>query len=162
MPHSRLQDELHQSVPFATPTTEAYLNLVRTHDRLSGEVTLFLKGRGISAPQYNALRILRGAGPDGLPSLAVAQRMVARVPDITRLLDRLAAKGWLRRTRSTEDRRVVMARITPKGRRIVDALDDPIVAFQQALLDHMTEEELATLNDLLAKARNSDLESGRD
>ena len=154
MPKSRLQEEIYQSVPFATPSTEAYLNIVRTHDRLSGDVARFLKKRGISAPQYNALRILRGAGAGGLPSLAVAQRMVARVPDITRLLDRLAAKGWLRRTRSKEDRRVVIARITPKGRRIVDALDDPIVIHQQNLLKHMSNKELGTLSSLLAKARS--------
>ena len=153
MPRSQLQKEIQQTKPFAAPAVEAYLNLLRTHDRVSGDVDRFMKQRGISQPQYNVLRILRGAGEDGLPSLAVAERMVARVPDITRLLDRIAAKGWIRRTRSTEDRRVVIARITPKGLRFMATLDDPILEHQRTTFGHMTAKDLRALSELLVKAR---------
>ena len=155
MPKSQLQQELQQSKPFDSPAVEAYLNLLRTHDRLAGDFARYMKQHGISQPQYNVLRILRGAGPDGLPSLAVAERMVTRVPDITRLLDRVAAKGWVRRTRSKEDRRVVIARITPAGLRFLEKLDAPLLDYQRTLLHHMSAKELATLNDLLVKARES-------
>ena len=155
MPQSRLQQEIRQTKPFASPVVEVYLNLLRTHDHLSGDFARFMKKKGISQPQYNVLRILRGAGKEGLPSLAVAERMVARVPDITRLLDRMAAKGWVRRTRSKEDGRVVIARITPKALRFLAKLDEPVLAFQQDLLGHLTKKELETLNTLLVKARSA-------
>ena len=103
MPTSRLAQEIQQGKPFEAPEIEAYLNLIRTHDLLEGNVARFLKQHGVSAPQYNVLRILRGAGQEGLPSLAVADRMVTRVPDVTRLLDRIAAKGWVKRERSKID-----------------------------------------------------------
>ena len=154
-PQSRLQEEIRQTIPFASPVVEVYLNLLRTHDHLSGDFARYMKKQGISQPQYNVLRILRGAGKDGLPSLAVAERMVARVPDITRLLDRMAAKGWVRRTRSKEDGRVVIARITPKALRFLSKLDEPVLEFQQDLLGHLSQRELQTLNTLLVKARSA-------
>ena len=154
MTQSRLQEELRQSKPFASPVVEVYLNVLRTNDHLSGDFARFLKKSGVSQPQYNVLRILRGAGRNGLPSLAVAERMVARVPDITRLLDRMAAKGWVTRTRSKTDGRVVIARITPKATRLVQRLDEPVLDFQKRLLGHMSRKELDTLNTLLVKARS--------
>ena len=153
MPTSHLQQELHQTKPFVSPEIEAYLNLVRTTDVLEGDVARFLKGHGISAPQYNVLRILRGAGEDGLPSLAVADRMVTRVPDVTRLLDRLAAKGWVKRERSKQDRRVVIARATAKGLRLLEKLEVPLHAFHKDMLGHMSRADLETLSALLVQAR---------
>ncbi len=153
MPKARLQDEIQQSKPFETAEVEAYLNLVRTNDLLEGNVARFLKEHGISAPQYNVLRILRGAGRVGLPSLAVGQRMVARVPDVTRLLDRCAAKGWIKRERSKVDGRVVTARATPKALRLLAKLDEPLVAFHTDQLGHMTRKDLRSLTELLTKAR---------
>ena len=153
MPKARLQDEIQQSKPFETPEVEAYLNLVRTNDLLEGNVARFLKEHGISAPQYNALRILRGAGTQGLPSLAVGQRMVARVPDVTRLLDRCAAKGWIKRERSKADGRVVIARTTAKALRLLAKLDEPLVAFHADQLGHLSRKDLRTLTSLLTKAR---------
>jgi DNA-binding MarR family transcriptional regulator len=153
LPQSRLQQELHQSKPFANAQVEAYLNLLRTHDRLHGDVLRFLKGHGISAPQYNVLRILRGAGDDGLPCLQIAERVVTRVPDITRLLDRLEAAGFVRRTRSEHDGRVVLSRITESGLELLADLDQPLLAFHDAMLGHMTTEELSQLSHLLEKAR---------
>jgi DNA-binding MarR family transcriptional regulator len=152
---SQLQQELQQTKPFANRAIEAYLNLLRTHDRLSGDFARYMKKHGISQPQYNVLRILRGAGKDGLPSLAVAERMVARVPDITRLLDRMAAKGWVRRTRSKEDRRVVIAQIAAAGTRFLAKLDVPVAEYQDDLLAHMSARELDSLNALLVKARGT-------
>ena len=155
MPSSRLQKELLQSKPFEAPEVEVHLNLLRTQDRIIGDFSRFLKQHGISQPQYNVLRILRGAGKEGLASLAVADRMVARVPDVTRVLDRMADKGWLRRVRSKLDGRVVLARITPKGMRLLATLDDPVLAFTRSQLGHMSRKDLATLNSLLVKARSA-------
>jgi len=156
LPNSRLQEELKQSVPFASPAVEAYLNLMRTADRLRSAFQQLFKAHGISDPQYNVLRILRGAGPDGLPSLAVAERMVTRVPDITRLLDRLAGCELVVRERSDDDRRVVIARITTKGLGLLERLDEPLVECHARLMAHMSERELDDLNRLLVRAREGD------
>lgn len=155
MKPSRLAAEIQQSKPFETPEVEAYLNLIRTTDLLEGNQARFLKQHGISAPQYNVLRILRGAGSGGLPSLAVADRMVARVPDVTRLLDRIAAKGWVKRERSKEDGRVVLAHITQAGLDLLAELDEPLLAFHCEQLGHLSPKQLAQLTDLLTKARGA-------
>ncbi len=152
-PASRLAVEIQQGRPFEAPEIEAYLSLIRTSDRLAGDVDRFLKQHGISQPQYNVLRILRGAGSEGLASLAVADRMVTRVPDVTRLLDRIAAKGWVKRERCKDDGRRVIARITRKGLALLAKLDEPLLAFQRAQLNHLSAEELTKLIELLAKAR---------
>lgn len=155
MARSRLQKEIRQTRPFDSPEVEAYLNLLRTHDRLHGDLKRFLKQHGISQPQYNVLRILRGAGDQGLPCLAVADRMVTRVPDVTRLVERLADAGLVCRDRSKADGRVVLTRLTPKGKRLLARLDDPVAAFHREQLGHMTRKELATLSRLLEKARDA-------
>jgi DNA-binding MarR family transcriptional regulator len=151
---SVLAKELSQSKPFEALEVEAYLNLIRTGDQLEGNVARFLKQHGISAPQYNVLRILRGAGTDGLPSLSVASRMVTRVPDVTRLLDRIAAQGWVKRERSKVDGRVVIARITAKGLKLLARLDEPLVEFNREQLGHMKRAELEQLIGLLERARS--------
>lgn len=153
MAKSRLQEEIQQEKPFASPEVEAYLNLLRTYDRLHGNVSRFLKGHGISAPQYNVLRILRGAEPGGLPCLQVAERLVARVPDITRLLDRLERGGHVSRERSPQDGRVVLVRITQAGLDLLAGLDEPLLAFQRTQLGHLSAEDLAMLSRLLERAR---------
>jgi DNA-binding MarR family transcriptional regulator len=151
---SRLQQELQQTRPFEGPEIEAYLNLVRAYDRLHGDFSRFLKRHGISQPQYNVLRILRGAGRDGLPCLTVGERMVTRVPDVTRLLDRMNAAGLVQRARSTVDGRVVLTRITPKGQKLLARLDEPVRRFHVEQLGHMDGKELAELIRLLEKARS--------
>jgi DNA-binding MarR family transcriptional regulator len=152
---SALAKELKQGKPFESLEVETYLNLVRTNDLQEGNVARFLKQHGVSAPQYNVLRILRGAGREGLPSLAVAERMVTRVPDITRLLDRLADKGWVTRERSPADGRVVLTRVAAKGRRLLTRLDEPLVAFHREQLGHMSRKDLKQLIKLLEKARKA-------
>ena len=150
---SALAREIKQGKPFGSPELEAYLNLVRTNDLLEGNIARFLKRHGVSAPQYNVLRILRGAEPEGLPSLAVADRMVTRVPDVTRLLERLVAKGWVQRSRSEHDGRVVIARITDAGMALLADIDEPLVTYHHEQLAHMSKDELVQLIVLLEKMR---------
>lgn len=153
---ANLRDEIRQTKPFESAQVEAYLNLRRTHDHLHGDIARFLKAHGISEPQYNVLRILRGAGEEGLPCLQIAERVVTRVPDITRLLDRLEAARLVLRARSESDGRVVIARITDKGLRLLADLDEPLLTFHRRKLGHLTREEIATLIRLLERARESE------
>ena len=155
-----LAREIKKRHPFALPAEEAYLNLVRTEACLTGLSEHVLKRAGLSAPKYNVLRILRGAadtgeaGPNGLPSLEVAARLVTRVPDITRLVDNLEAAGLVRRTRCTLDRRVVYVGITPAGTDALARLDAPLADFLRHAFDHLSAAELADLNRLLVKLRH--------
>jgi len=124
-----------------------------------------LKMHGLSEPTYNTLRILRGhrrraeAAGDGVrafpgaPCSVIARELVAQVPDLTRLVDRLCAAGLARRHRSEEDRRVVYVDITDLGLRSLDELEKPLVELHRAQLGHLSQRELATLNKLLVKAR---------
>lgn len=149
-----LADELRMSRPFQAPEIEAYLNLARTHDQLHAELNDMFKQHGITEQQYNVLRILRGAGETGLPSLEIAQRMVTRVPDITRLVDRMQKAELVARRRCDRDRRVVWVELTPAGRALADALEAPLARFHRDQLGHLSEHELELLNRLLEKARS--------
>lgn len=153
MSSGRLQQEIQQSKPFVLLEVEVQLNLMRTHDFLHAHTQQFFRPHGISSTQYNALRILRGAGPDGLPSLEVGARMVARVPDITRLLDRLEEKGFVHRERSSEDRRVIVARISQQGLQLLGELDEPVLGLNKEMLGHMSRRDLEELSRLLELAR---------
>jgi DNA-binding MarR family transcriptional regulator len=149
----RLQADIKQSRPFSRIEEEAYLNLLRTADALLQRESAMLKQHGLSQTQYNALRILRGAGEDGLPCGEIAERMITHDPDITRLMDRLEARGWVERSRSERDRRVVTARITPSGIELLDPLDEPINELLGRMLGHLNEANLRQLIDLLEQAR---------
>jgi DNA-binding MarR family transcriptional regulator len=151
---SPLQDQLKQPAPFRSAEAEAFLNVLRTSALLVGGLMEVLRPHALTQPQYNVLRILRGAGDAGLPSGEVAARMVTREPDITRLLDRMAERGLVARERSPVDRRVVTARITPAGRALADALDAPVEAMHARQLGHLTPDELRALNALLVLARD--------
>lgn len=131
---------------------DVFLELVRTTDRLSRGLVVVLKTESISATQYNVLRILRGS-PDGLPCGEVAARMITRDPDITRLFDRMEKGGLISRCRETVDRRMVMARITPDGMKLLARLDAPVEAAHRAQLEHLGKERLGELADLLTAAR---------
>jgi DNA-binding MarR family transcriptional regulator len=152
---SVLQEELKKRGPFAVPEEEVALNLSRTNDVIQCAFARLFKGHGISGPLYNVLRILRGEGRS-LPCLEVAARMVTRLPDITRLVDRLEALGLVTRSRTEEDRRVVLVTITEAGRRLLDVLDGPIGALLREQLGHLSPDEQAQLNHLLVKARRAD------
>jgi len=142
----------------------AYTALLRTADQLQARFAVWLKPRGLSPTQYNALRILRGAGADGLPCSQIGERMLTHDPDITRLVDRLAKKGWVARVRDPKDRRVVRAHITKKGLALLAELDKPLRAFIRELLAPACAENLRALlktcDALTASSHPS--EDGRD
>jgi len=131
----------------------AYLALLRTADRLQGKMAEWLKPHGLSPTQYNALRILRGAGPEGLACSEVGVRMINRDPDITRLVDRLEKRGLVARSRSKMDRRVVQASITPAGLQLLSGLDGPVSEFVRGLLGHLSPQRVQALIDLLEEAQ---------
>jgi len=147
-----LGDEIKKRDPFDSPEQEVALNLARTSDRHFGGFTRLFKGHGITAAQYNVLRILRGAG-EALPCQEIAGRMITQLPDITRLVDRLEEAGLVERSRTAEDRRVVLTKVTEPGLRLLGGLDGPVSALHKAQLGHLTGDELAELNRLLVKAR---------
>ena len=149
----KLRDEIRQRKPFGSLQQEAHLSIGRTEAVLQEGLERLLKPYGISATQYNVLRILRGAGADGLCRNEVRDRLINLMPDVTRLLDRMESAGLVTRARDTEDRRVVSTRLTKRGRELVDALDAPIAAEHRRRLGHMTEEQLGRLIELLALAR---------
>ncbi len=154
-----LQAEIRKQQPFDCPQQEAYLNLARTHSVLNAPFTALFKRHGLSEATYNVLRILRGAAKsghsEGLPCLEVAERMITRVPDITRLVDRLIAAGLVTRNRSSDDRRVVRVAITSRGLDILKELDRPIRHLHCEQLAHLSSQDLAELNRLLELARDA-------
>jgi DNA-binding MarR family transcriptional regulator len=137
----------------ACPEEEAFLDLLRTTDLLSRGPAQVLKAEDLSATQYNVLRILRGA-PEGLPCGEIASRMITRDPDVTRLLDRLEKRGLISRCRETNDRRTVMARITPDGLKLLTRLDEPVQATHRKQLGHLGRERLRVLTELLRLSRS--------
>jgi DNA-binding MarR family transcriptional regulator len=126
--------------------------MMRTCDLLSRGPAQVLKTEELSATQYNVLRILRGA-PQGLPCGEIANRMVTRDPDITRLLDRLEKRELISRSRETKDRRMVMARITPAGLKLLAGLDAPIQEVHRKQLGQLGQERLRALAELLHACR---------
>src|ERR1022692_4874770 len=122
----RLQAELKQKVPFGSREQEAYLSLLRTADALQTSVEAKLKTFGLTGTQYNALRILRGAEPEGLPCSEIGERMITRDPDITRLLNRLEKRGLVARARAKADRRVIYGKISALGLRLLREMDAPV------------------------------------
>jgi DNA-binding MarR family transcriptional regulator len=154
MSGGRLQQELKKRRPFDSPEQEAALNIARTADRFGICFARLFREYGLTPSQYNVLRILRGEGKP-LPILEVADRMVAVVPGITGLVDRLEGMGLLTRQRSTEDRRVVFVAITPKGLDLLGQLDGPEAALHKRLIGHLSPAELRELSRLLEKARRS-------
>jgi DNA-binding MarR family transcriptional regulator len=112
-----------------------------------------LKAHGLSPTQYNALRILRGAGDEGRACSEIAERMINRDPDITRLVDRLERRGLVVRSREGRDRRVITTRITPAGLELLRALDGPVEEFNRKMLGSLGEQQLQTLIRLLESAR---------
>ena len=148
-----LRTEIKQTRPFGSLQEEAYLSVIRTAAMLSHSFNDALKDRGITGTQYNALRVLRGAGPSGLCRNEVRDRLVARVPDATRLLDRLERMGLIERERGGDDRRVVTTRITPAGIRLLADLDEPTLALHQQQFADTDEAELRTLVSVLEHVR---------
>jgi DNA-binding MarR family transcriptional regulator len=149
----KLQAAIRQTRPFPSLEAEAFLNLQRSADALMRGLAELLRRADLSPTQYNVLRILRGAGPDGLSCGEVGERLVTRDPDITRLLDRMERRGLIARSRGRSDRRVVRVRITRDGLDLVNPLDVPIVALHRRQLGELGNRRLRTLIDLLEQAR---------
>lgn len=136
----------------ACPEEITFLELLRTTDMLSRGLITVLKTEDLSPTHYNVLRILRGAA-DGLPCGEIASRMITRDPDITRLLDRMEKRSLISRCRETKDRRMVMARITPHGLKLLARLDEPVQAAHRQQLGHLGRDRLGALTGLLRAAR---------
>ncbi len=149
----RIRRQVRQKKPFRRLEDEAFLNLQCTADALLQGVAAALKPVGLSPTQYNVLRILRGAGGGGLACREIAERMITRDPDVTRLLDRLEERRLVIRTRDREDRRVITTRITEEGLRILEKLDEPLAALHVQQLGHLGDEQLRSLIGLLELAR---------
>jgi len=148
-----LREEIGRAQPFEHIEEEAFLNLLRTHCALAEEPFQLFKSEGLSSPLHNILRILKGSEPEGLPSLEIAKRMVTRVPDITRLVDRLEKLGLVKRERSESDRRVVRVRITSKGSKKIERIRPNLLEIHKSQFSHFSRKEMETLNQLLVKAR---------
>ena len=155
MRRSGLQAELKQTRPFRSSGEEAAVALLRTADLLRREFAAVLAPTDITVQQYNVLRILRGAGAAGLPTLEIAERLIERAPGITRLVDCLEDAGLVARERSTEDRRAVVCRATSKGLALLAGLDEAVDAADESALGMLTERERRELIRVLEKVREA-------
>lgn len=147
------QRDIKQTKPFESPQHEAVVALLRTADVVRRRVATALSPAGLTPQQYNILRILRGAGPAGLPTLEIAERLIEQAPGITRLCDTLRAKGFVTRTRSGADRRVVTCRISEAGLAILARTDPMIARADREVFGETTQDELRTLIGLLDRVR---------
>ncbi|MGZ4777881.1 MAG: MarR family winged helix-turn-helix transcriptional regulator [Thermoanaerobaculia bacterium] len=154
MATTRIQQEIKQNKPFHSRKEEAAVALLRTTDLLRRMIGGVVESKGITAQQYNVLRILRGAGDHGLPTLDIAERMIEQTPGITRLIDRLETKDLVLRERCPTDRRQVFCRITRSGLRLLGSLDAPIRAAEERALSVMADRELTSFISLLDRARD--------
>lgn len=150
---SQILEELRQTRPLRSVQEEALLGLLRTADRLRRLGGGVVEPFGISNQQYNVLRILRGAGEEGLPTLEIADRLIEQAPGITRLLDRLEKKKLIRRRRRSQDRRQVLCWITPAGMELLARLDKPVTKFGREALNMLSENELRALVGILDRVR---------
>jgi DNA-binding MarR family transcriptional regulator len=150
---SRIQRELKQTRPFASAAQEAAVSLMRTADLIRRTVAVVVEAQGITPQQFNVLRILRGAGERGLPTLEIAERMIEQTPGITRLIDRLEAKELVARARCTTDRRQVFCCITRAGLALLTRLEQPLLEAEGDALGALSERELIQLVKLLDRTR---------
>jgi DNA-binding MarR family transcriptional regulator len=153
----RLAKEIKQTKPFALLEEEALLNLGRTYEHLQQRVAEVLKEHQLTPTQYNMLRILRGAGKDGLTCSQACERMITPDPDVTRLLDRMEGRNLIERERSKQDRRVVITKITPDGLDLTNRIDQPLATMLKTHLGHIGPDRLKDLIgtlELLREERN--------
>lgn len=148
-----LKQEIGQSRPFSSPAEEALLNLMRTADCLHRAMQRQIKPWGITSTQYNVLRILRGSQPGGLTCSAIGDRMITAEPDITRLLGRLKALKLVKQQRDKRDKRVVWTQISPAGLGLLAEMDPVVQRFPTELFQHLNEEQIETLIQLVELAR---------
>lgn len=153
-----LRDELGKRRPFEHPEQEAWINLMRSASVLDADFERLLDPHGLSMATYNVLRIVRGESAErtdvGIPCQMIGARLITRVPDVTRLVDRLERAGLVKRQRTSEDRRVVLVALTRKGMDLLARLDDPVRDLHKSQMRHLTKAEITTLSDLLYKLRH--------
>lgn len=156
---AKLREQVGKRDPFESPAQEAFLNLMRTTAALTGPFHTLFKRHSLTQASYNTLRILRGhhlaGAAHGVRASHIGAQMVVRVPDVTRLVDRLVDMSLAERGPCREDRRVVYVRITKAGLKLLDQLDEPVRQLHEQTMGHMDAEQLRTLNDLLEAARQS-------
>ena len=168
MTKQTLREQLNKSTGFDSPHEEAYLNIMRSAALLSGpEIGLFKSlDPPLSPASYNLLRILRGhknkGASEGVPSSTIGSQMVVRMPDVTRLVDRLERVGLARRAKCAKDKRVVYVAITDEGLAMLNSIDAKVQDLVRAQLDHMSDDELNTLSRLLERARNEEERTEHD
>ena len=148
-----LRDEIKQTKPFSSLEQEAQLSIVRTGAMMMDEIEQFLKPYGVTATQYNVLRILRGSEPDGLCRNELRDRMLTRMPDVTRLLDRMEEAGLVARTREDEDRRMVRSKITERGMKLLADVDGATQDEHKRRFRKLDDGQMRTLIDLLTVVR---------
>ena len=148
-----LQDEIKQTRPFRSSAEEVVVSVLRTAAVIQRHLAQVVEAHGVTIQQYNVLRILRGAGDAGLPTLAIRDRMVEEAAGITRLLDKLESAGYVVRERSTPDRRQVLCHITPKGEALITSLDGPMDVANQRAGSNLDDDERTQLIDLLGAIR---------
>lgn len=148
-----LQDELKKRNPFDSVEQEATLAIMRTSDLLENRLARLLRESGLTPTQYNVLRILRGEGKP-LPCLEVAERMIQIAPAITRVVDQLLDRRLITKKQSTEDRRVYLIDLTPKAKRLLHQLDQPVLDLHAALLAGVPRTDLNSLVRILRAARD--------
>jgi DNA-binding MarR family transcriptional regulator len=153
MPAMSIAKEIKQSRPFASAAQEATVALLRTADVVNRLVDAAIEREGITGQQYNVLRILRGAGDTGLPTLEIAERMIEQTPGITRLIDRLETKKLVLRERCATDRRQVFCRISAAGLALLDRLDKPVRTMSDQALHNLSRKDIAQLIELLDRTR---------
>jgi DNA-binding MarR family transcriptional regulator len=129
--------------------SELFVAILKTADALAAEAELLMKTSGLTGAQYNVLRILRGAGPEGLPCNAIGERLISRDPDMTRLLDRMEKRNLITRERQKEDRRVVKTRITGEGLKLLKKMDAPVRDLHKRQFAHIGSTRMKTLLELL-------------
>lgn len=149
-----LREELKQNKPFPRRSAEAAVSVMRTAAVLEHELNDMLKPHGLTLTQYNVLRILRGAGENGLCGREVGERLISRVPDVSRLLERMEDVGILRRERDDSDRRHVTARITDAGRRLLELVTPELEAVERARFGRLSEAALQAMITSLAIVRD--------
>lgn len=164
MPRS-LREQINKDSDFASLEEEAMLNIARTASMLSGAERAFFRRFDLSPPAYNLLRILRGHArkgeKDGVRASEIGCQMVVRMPDVTRLVDRLESRGMVARKSDSDDRRVKYVRITEKGLKLLERIDPEIVSLGHDVIGHLSDKELRTISVLMEKARDEQPGHGR-
>jgi DNA-binding MarR family transcriptional regulator len=130
---------------------QLFVCILKLADSLSQQAEGVFKSAGLTSAQYNVLRILRGAEPEGLPCRRIAEHMISRDPDMTRLLDRMERHGWITRQRQQDDRRVIKTRVTPDGLKLLRKLDQPVQDLHREQFRHVPAARLKSLAELLTE-----------